>query len=259
MGLSEEYRRQFAWRSWNQIFEKLPLAAGQVVLDLGCGVGDQARELAARGASIIGIDMNQELIDAARSQRLSNCEFRCGDLRNLHSLDMAVDGIWCSFTAAYFRDLPSLLKRWRQDLHPAGWIAITEVDNLFGHEPLSARTEYLLHAYAEDTMAAGRYDFRMGAKIGAYLSQSGYEVSQTLTLPDQELSFDGRSGAAVIQAWQARFDRMKLLQEFCGSEFAAVRDEFVACLTRADHFATARVVACIANKGTCISEVAVEL
>ena len=55
MGLSEEYRQQFAWRPWNQIFETLPLASGQVILDLDCGVGDQARELAARGASVIGI------------------------------------------------------------------------------------------------------------------------------------------------------------------------------------------------------------
>ena len=247
MGLAEDYKQQFGWRSWNQIFQKLPLAPGQIILDLGCGVGDQARELAARGANVIGVDMNQEFIDVARSRDLANCEFRCGDLRNLPELGMIVHGIWCSFTAAYLMDLPAVLKRWHRDLAPAGWIAITEIDNLFGHEPLGAQAKYLLDAYAQDAVAAHRYDFRMGAKLQEYLSESGYDVSHVLTLPDEELSFNGQAPPGVIDAWRTRFDRMKLLRDFCGSEFDDVRDEFLACLARTDHFSTARVVACIAN------------
>jgi len=56
MNVAENYERQRGWRSWNQIFEKLPVAPGQVILDLGCGIGDEARELAAHGANVIGID-----------------------------------------------------------------------------------------------------------------------------------------------------------------------------------------------------------
>ena len=50
MSLSDDYSRQFAWRSWATILDALPPLAGQTVLDLGCAVGDQAAELVARGA-----------------------------------------------------------------------------------------------------------------------------------------------------------------------------------------------------------------
>jgi hypothetical protein len=54
MSLSSEYKSQFAWRAWPSIFDALPPVRGQLVLDLGRGVGDQAAELVARGARIVG-------------------------------------------------------------------------------------------------------------------------------------------------------------------------------------------------------------
>lgn len=68
MNLSDEYRNQLAWRSWSSVMDLLPAVDGQLVLDLGCGVGDQAFELAARGASVIGIDANEELLATARAK-----------------------------------------------------------------------------------------------------------------------------------------------------------------------------------------------
>jgi 2-polyprenyl-3-methyl-5-hydroxy-6-metoxy-1,4-benzoquinol methylase len=66
MSLAEEYRRQLAWRSWAIILDALPLLPGHKVLDLGCAVGDQAAELAARGARVLGVDLDEELLQAAR-------------------------------------------------------------------------------------------------------------------------------------------------------------------------------------------------
>src|SRR5215471_7015608 len=76
MSLAAEYRQQFGWRSWNLIFQQLPLRWGQTVLDMGCGIGDQARELEARGCKVIGLDANEELINEATSakQSIANSE-----------------------------------------------------------------------------------------------------------------------------------------------------------------------------------------
>src|SRR5512146_432443 len=162
MSLAAEYRQQFKWRSWNLIFEEVPLEPGQTFLDLGCGIGDQARELASRGCRVIGLDANQELIETAILERRPNCEFRICDLRNTPNLSIRVDGIWCSFVAAYITNLAQFLRGWAQLLLPGGWIAITEIDDLFGHEPLGLRTRSLLESFADDALKAGRYDFRMG-------------------------------------------------------------------------------------------------
>jgi len=247
MSLSSEYKRQFGWRDWPAIFDVLPSLQGQTVLDLGCGVGDLAAEFVARGARVIGVDMNEELLREARSRQLWYAEFRAADLRTLPDLGIAADGLWCSFATAYFPDLPTALTAWARSVTAGGWIALTEVDDLFGHEPLNVRTKALFRAYAEEAFAAGRYDFHMGRKLRAHLERSGFTVSKTLTLEDQELSFSGAARPEVLDAWRARFNRMTLLRDFCGPESEQAQEAFLGCLKRADHTSVAKVYCCIAT------------
>src|SRR5262245_19170156 len=235
MSLTNEYKRQFGWRAWPTILDALPLAQGQIVLDLGCGVGDLAAELVNRGSCVIGVDAHEELLLEARSRRLSNAEFRMADLRSLPDLELAADGIWCSFTAAYFPDLPKVLLAWATNLKVGGWIAVTEIDDLFGHEPLSVQTKQLFRDYAENDLAADRYDFFMGRKLPGYLETSRFAVSKVLIVKDQEFSFSGPARPEVLDAWRARFNRMSLLRDFCGKNFEQVQKEFLSCLMRVDH------------------------
>ena len=248
MSLSEELKRQFGWREWPRILGELPPLRGRTVLDRGCGVGDQAAELAARGARVVGIDGNEELLREARSRRLRDAEFLGADLRSIPDLGLAADGIWCSFAAAYFPDLPAAMAGWGRHLRPGGWIAVTEIDDLFGHEPLGPGTRSLLDAYAREALAAGRYDFHMGRKLRGHLVASGFQVSKELVLEDRELSFAGPALPEVVDAWRSRFERMRLLRDFCGSAFDGMRDEFLACLTLPGHRSTARVCFCLANR-----------
>ncbi|MDX1996635.1 MAG: class I SAM-dependent methyltransferase [Thermoanaerobaculia bacterium] len=248
MSLANEYRRQSEWRSWSTVLDALPSLRGCTVLDLGCGVGDQAAELVARGARVIGVDLNEELLRVAQAKELPRSEFRLADLRAIPELGCRVDGLWCSFVAAYFPDLPAALSAWAGHLKPGGWIALTEVDDLFGHEPLSARTKASFEGYVRDALADGRYDFHMGRKLRTHLEQARFAVAQAFTLPDQELSFDGPARPEVVEAWGARLDRMRLLRDFCGSDFEPVREEFLGCLLRADHRSLAKVHGCIATK-----------
>ncbi|HKO11067.1 MAG TPA: methyltransferase domain-containing protein [Acidobacteriaceae bacterium] len=248
MTLAAEYRQQSQWRSWNLLFEELPLQPGNTILDLGCGIGDQARELASRGCNVIGLDANQELIDAALRERPPNCEFLLCDLRKPPNLGLQAGGIWCSFAAAYFPRLDEFLSRWTPLLKPGGWLALTEIDDLFGHEPLSPRTRSLLREFEADALAAGRYDFHMGSKLQGCLEQAGLAISQSLTLPDQEFSFQGAAEPEVIEAWRQRFQRMPRLREICDSEFGPMQEEFLSCLARPDHISTAKVISCIATR-----------
>ena len=248
MDLAGVYKQQFGWRDWPTIFGALPVLEGQLVLDLGCGVGDLTVEFVARGARVIGIDANEELLSAARSRQIPNAEFRSGDVRTLPDL-LAADGIWCSFAAAYFPNLPEVLTSWRNSLRPGGWIALTEVNDLFGHEPLSAEAKALFDAYAADALVAQRYDFHMGRKLRAHLEKSGFTVSTAFAVYDQELSFSGPAHPDVVGAWRSRLDGMKLFQSLCGTRFNEVRDEFLGCLMRPDHTSIASVRCCIATNG----------
>jgi SAM-dependent methyltransferase len=227
MNLPDDYRQQFPWRPWNLILDEVPLHPGQTVLDLGCAIGDLSRELASRGCHVIGLDGNPELIEAAIRAQLPNCEFRTYDLRKPPSSGIHVDGIWCSFVPAYFTRLSELLETWAPVLNPGGWIALTEVDDFFGHEPLSARTRSLFQTFAAEALAAGRYDFHMGSKLESCLTQAGFSVSRVLTLPEKELSFNGPALPEVVDAWRNRSHRMPKLQALCGTEFPQVHEEFL--------------------------------
>lgn len=248
MSLADDYRRQLPWRSWTTVLDALPSVAGSTVLDLGCAIGDQAALLAERGANVVGIDANDELLAVAKARGIPNADFRHGDLRNLEWEGLA-DGIWCSFSAAYLIDLPPVVAKWRGLLRPGGWIAITEVDDLFAHGPLSLHTANLFDGYVVHALAQGWYDFRMGRKLTEYLRQAGFEVTQELTLPDAELAFNGPAAPDVLEAWRARFARMRALQEYCGPNFEHARDEFLGCLVREDHRAGATVRCCVAVLG----------
>jgi len=251
MSLISDYKRQYRWRAWPTVFEALPSLDCQSVLDLGCGAGDLAAEFVTRGAHVVGVDLNEDLVGEARSKRLSRARFELANLRSIPELGLAFDGVWCSFTAAYFPDLPSVLSAWTRHLKPGGWMVLVEIDNLFGHEPLCDRTRSLLEAYACDALTAGRYDFQMGHKLKGYLEQAGLNVSKEFTLPDLELSFDGPASLEVVDAWRNRFQRMNLLRDVCGPSFDQVEDEFLNCLLRADHRALAKVYCCIATVGSC--------
>jgi SAM-dependent methyltransferase len=246
MSLSDEYRRQFDWRACSQVMDLLPSLTDKTVLDLGCGIGDQAAELAKRGARVVGVDSNEALLAMAQCRGIPNAEFRIGDLRALDDVGL-VDGIWCSFATAYVPDLVPTLAGWRQHINTGGWVALMEIDDLFGHEPVEALTSSLLAAYARDALAASRYDFHMGRKLRHYLEQAGFTVVDSRVLPDAELCFDGPADSEVLTSWTARLDRMKVLRDFCGASFDRIRDDFLSALLLADHRSLAKVHCCIAT------------
>lgn len=226
------------------------------MLDLGCAAGDQAAGLAERGARVIGLDTNREMLDAARARRIPGAVFEERDLRGPLGIDTPVDGVWASFAAAYFIDLPAALRHWTATLRPGGFVALTEIDDMFGHEPVRPRTRALFDAYAEDALVRGRYDFHMGGKLCRHLEASGFVVTAETSLPDLEFAFDGAGRPDVLQGWSERFEYMRLLPSFFGAEYEEVRDDFLACLARPDHVARCRVVCVVATRPAAIRRTA---
>lgn len=81
MKLIEEYSQQYDWRSWSTILDALPELDGQLILDLGCGIGDLAADLSVRGAHVIGVDLNEEFVTYANERQVANAQFRVADFR----------------------------------------------------------------------------------------------------------------------------------------------------------------------------------
>ena len=248
MELAAEYARQHGWRSWQQAYEALPSLAGARVLDLGCSIGDQSRDLAALGARVVGMEADEKLLACARSRRIPGAEFEFGDIREPAAQE-PFDGIWASFVAAYFpEDLAPVLVQWRNLLRPGGWIALTEVSGLFAHEPLSADARALLDVYARESFEAGRYDFEMGGKLDGYLATAGFDVETRRILPDSELSFAGAADPDVLQAWADRLARMRPLLDRARQANLPLQDDLLRCLASPAHTTECRVHFCVARR-----------
>lgn len=89
------------------VIESMGLSAGAQVLDVGCGYGRHAMELAARGFHVVGLDLSTPLLvrGGEEAQRRGlEINFVRGDMREL-DFDAQFDGAYCMFsTFGYFDD-----------------------------------------------------------------------------------------------------------------------------------------------------------
>jgi SAM-dependent methyltransferase len=246
MSLVEEYRRQFPWRDWHRALDLCPIRQGQQILDLGCGPGDISAMLAARGAVVTGIDRNRELLDAAR-RRAPNVHFEEQDLRQL-ALTARFDGIWCSFTAAYFVDFATTFARWCEFLRPDAWVCLIDIEDLLGQEPRSDATRDATERFYAYAFDKGHYDFRVGGRLAPTLEAQGFHVASA-ELVDRELAFDGPASDEVLGAWRTRFARMGGLKTFLGDGFNDFTDSFFGALTSPAHRTLCKVVCCVGRQG----------
>jgi trans-aconitate methyltransferase len=248
--LVEQYQRQARWRRWSEALALLPLERGQRVLDLGCGVGEIAEQLRELGAEVVGVDANEELLLAARLS-YPDIHFKHADLRELAPETVGVaDGIWSSFVAAYFPDLAPTLARWSACLRPGGWMALVEMDDLFGHEPFPNEFRADVARFYQEAKRAGRYDFQAGRKLASAACAIGLELLHETVLADDELSFAGPAKRDVLDAWRNRLNRMGGLKAFLGDRFTKFEEAFTATLRSENHSSRTRVIYVIARRNT---------
>jgi SAM-dependent methyltransferase len=106
------------------------LARGSRVLDGGCGPGRVGSELAARGHTVVGVDVDPVLIDAARADHPGS-DWRVGDLAEL---DLPAEGVTEPFDVAVLAGNvitfvapgtePEVLRRIAAHLVPEGRIVL---------------------------------------------------------------------------------------------------------------------------------------
>jgi SAM-dependent methyltransferase len=91
----------------NFVMESLGVDAGAQILDVGCGYGRHAMELAARGYHLVGLDSSLPLLlrgaDEAQRRGLT-INFVHGDMREM-TYESQFDGAYCLFSSfGYFDD-----------------------------------------------------------------------------------------------------------------------------------------------------------
>lgn len=93
-------------QSGAELVAELGITKGLTILDLGCGDGTTAIPAAKLGATVLGVDIARNLVEAgnnrARKEGLTNCTFQEGDATDLHELsDQSFDLVISIFGAMF--------------------------------------------------------------------------------------------------------------------------------------------------------------
>ncbi|MDW7732083.1 MAG: methyltransferase domain-containing protein [Methanolobus sp.] len=115
--------------------EVIPLVKGKNVLDVGCGLGAAAMEIARQHASahVLGIDLLEGMIRQcgfnAEIYGIDNAEFEAASVYNLPYESKRFDNVTCFFMLHHLDDIPRALKEIKRVLADGG--------KVFAAEPLN--------------------------------------------------------------------------------------------------------------------------
>ena len=115
--------------SGEDLVQKLGVARGMKILDLGCGDGTTALPEARLGADVLGVDIAANLVDAgngrAKAEGLANCRFQEGDASDLRDLKDGSFDLVVSIFGAMFAPKPfDVAKEMTRVTRPGGRIVM---------------------------------------------------------------------------------------------------------------------------------------
>jgi arsenite methyltransferase len=184
------------------------LRPGEIVVDLGSGGGFDSF-LAARqvgpGGHVIGVDMTPDMINRARQNagktKLTNVEFRLGEIEHLPVPDQTADVILSNCVINLSPDKPAVFREAFRVLRPGGRLAISDVV-AFRPLPDSVKRDLALYTGCVAGAATVEETKRMLTEAGFVdieitLDENASQAMADM-LPDQDLRSLG--GSASIEA-----------------------------------------------------------
>jgi demethylmenaquinone methyltransferase/2-methoxy-6-polyprenyl-1,4-benzoquinol methylase len=113
-------------RRWRRVTVAEAVRPGDHTLDGCCGTGDLAIAARDHGASVVGLDFSEPMLERAR-RKAPDIEFVQGDLLALPFDDGSFDSATVGFGVRNVEDLVAGLRELRRVLRPGGRVGILEI------------------------------------------------------------------------------------------------------------------------------------
>jgi ubiquinone/menaquinone biosynthesis C-methylase UbiE len=161
--------------------------AGQDVLSLACGQGQDARLLARLGATVTGVDISGEMLRHARRHEAAEprgVTYLQGDVQDLAALaNGSFDGVVCHMALMDIPDLAATIRSVGRVLTDGGWFVFSIVHPCY-HPHVEILSDYLLdHRYRKvkpvDWLPPHAYHRPLGAYVDE-LAQTGFRLERVV-------------------------------------------------------------------------------
>lgn len=201
-------KHSFVWKYGREVLELLAPLEGERILDLGCGTGHLTNQIAASGATVIGLDKSPAMIERARAL-YPDLRFESADATSFR-FDEAFDAVFSNAAIHWMKDQDGVADCIRHALKPGGRF-VAEFGGKGNIQKLRSALREVLDAggYTWDREATRRYY----ASIGEYamlLESHGFRVTYA-THFDRPTKLDG--GESGLRKW---------IEVFADNELAGV-------------------------------------
>ncbi|SJZ92522.1 Ubiquinone/menaquinone biosynthesis C-methylase UbiE [Enhydrobacter aerosaccus] len=178
---------------------------GESVLDVGCGTGETSAVLARAvqpGGRVLGVDISEVLVAAARQQAPANATFVVGDAATQAFEAASIDLIFSRFGVMFFADPVAAFRNLHRALKPGGRLVFicwrTPQENPWGLVPLRAAAPFLPPFERPGPEEPGQYAFGDRAHVERILTAAGFGTPRFEAIDRPVLL--GRDVAAVLDS-----------------------------------------------------------
>jgi SAM-dependent methyltransferase len=195
--------------------EALAPAAGERIVDVGCGAGQTSLALGqavGRSGAVMGLDVSRPLLDLARQRAAksdaANVSFVEADVQAYDFAPAAFDGVFSRFGVMFFADPAVAFANIKRALKPGGRLAFacwrTPAENICMALPYMAAMAHLPPAPPPVPGTPGPFAFADPALVRDILSSAGFR--------DIELArYDRKAGGGDLEKTLAMSLRIGLL------------------------------------------------
>jgi arsenite methyltransferase len=168
-----------------QVLRALELRQGEQVLDVGCGPGLLARDMAVsvgRGGRVCGIDISEDMLTISRKRCADQpwTEFQRADAAHLPYPDDSFDVAVSTQVYEYIVDIPAALAELNRIVRSGGRAIVVDTDygSLVIHTQDEARMGRMLSAWNEHFVHAG-----LPRTLSRQLRDAGFTIRQRDVIP----------------------------------------------------------------------------
>jgi len=174
------------------VVEMLNPKSGETILDLGCGTGDLAHQILSSGASVIGMDYSQQMIESAK-EKYPDIHFFTGNAED-YKLDEPVDAVFSNAALHWMKNPRNVIKCVWNSLNKGGRFVAE-----FGGQGnvgavVKATSEVLHKEYGINATDLNPWYFPSIAEYSTLLEEQGFRVTYAIHFDRPTAMKDGEKG-----------------------------------------------------------------